>query len=155
MDTDTSLQPELKHFGLTHIVYTPSILGIPLALLSLSPIFLFVAYFSLVIFGRRLSLALLAIGSVGNEVLSLALKRAIRAPRPFPHKAHVGDGYGMPSSHAQAAAFVLAWGIGYAVSLEARYGGRSSGRVAAIRVVRHGIYLFGLAAWSGAVAYSR
>lgn len=152
------MQEELKHFGLTHIVYTPSLLGVPLALLSLSPIFLFVAYFALVIFGRRLSLALLAIGSVGNEALSLVLKRLVKAPRPFPHKLHVGDGYGMPSSHAQAGAFVLAWGVGYALSLEERYE-RESGvmdrRVALVRRVRRGIYVFGLAAWSSAVAYSR
>lgn len=149
--------PDSKHFALTHIVYDPSSnLGIPLALLSLSPIFLFVAYFALVIFGRRLSLLLLAAGSVGNEVLSLALKRALRSPRPYPDHPHIGDGYGMPSSHAQAGAFVLAWGIGYALSQPARYPARTvSKRAETMHRVRTGIYVFGLAAWSLTVAYSR
>lgn len=149
--------PDSKHFALTHIVYDPdSPLGIPLALLSLSPIFLFVAYFALVIFGRRLSLLLLAAGSVGNEALSLALKRSLRSPRPFPDHPHIGDGYGMPSSHAQAGAFVLAWGVGYALSQGARYPPRkASARAETMHRVRTGIYLFGLASWSMAVAYSR
>lgn len=148
---------EAKHFALTHIVYDPSTrMGIPLALLSLSPIFLFVAYFALVVFGRRLTLLLLAAGSVGNEVLSLALKRVLRAPRPFPHRPHVGHGYGMPSSHAQAGAFVLAWGCLYAWSQGGRYPARSvSARARTVHAVRTGIYVFGLAAWSLAVAYSR
>jgi len=72
-----------KSFSLTHIVYDPSSrIGLPLALISVSPIFLFVAYFSLVVFTRRLTLKLLAAGSVLNEVLSLALKRILRVPRP-------------------------------------------------------------------------
>ncbi|BEJ13340.1 hypothetical protein CspHIS471_0305140 [Cutaneotrichosporon sp. HIS471] len=148
---------EAKHFALTHIVYDPSShLGIPLALLSLSPIFLFVAYFALVIFGRRVTLLLLAIGSVGNEVLSLGLKRVLRAPRPYPHLAHVGTGYGMPSSHAQAGAFVLAWAVGYALSQSERYPARTvSARAKTMYAIRTGIYLFGLASWSLAVAYSR
>lgn len=154
-----SLDPvaEAKHFTLTLIVYDPtSRLGIPLALLSLSPIFLFVAYFALVIFSRRLSLLLLAAGSVANEVLSLALKRVLRVPRPYPHLPDVGSGYGMPSSHAQAGAFVLAWGIGYALSQGQRYPPRrESEQAKAMHAVRTGIYLFGLAAWSVAVAYSR
>ncbi|CAK9783411.1 hypothetical protein CC85DRAFT_325262 [Cutaneotrichosporon oleaginosum] len=156
--TAAAAVPAQKHFALTHIVYDASPLGALLALLSLSPIFLFVAYFALVVFGRRLSLLLLAAGSVANEALSLALKRALRAPRPFPHLAHVGHGYGMPSSHAQAGAFVLAWGVGYAMSLDARYSraaGARGQRAEAMRRVRVGIYLFGLAAWSVAVAYSR
>ncbi|GMK56615.1 hypothetical protein CspeluHIS016_0304550 [Cutaneotrichosporon spelunceum] len=147
---------EAKHFALTHIVYdATSRLGIPLALLSLSPIFLFVAYFALVIFGRRLTLLLLAAGSVGNEVLSLGLKRVLRAPRPYPHLPHVGTGYGMPSSHAQAGAFVFAWGVGYALSQKERYPVRKAGRAERMHTIRTGIYLFGLASWSLAVAYSR
>lgn len=149
--------PGPKHFALTHIVYPPSNkLGIPLALLSLSPIFLFVAYFVLVVFGRRMSLFLLAVGSVGNEALSLFLKRILKSPRPFPHLPHVGHGYGMPSSHTQAASFVLAWGIGYWLSIEARYDNMpTDARTRTVRKVRTGTYVFGLFAWSIAVAASR
>lgn len=146
-----------KHFSLTHIVYgADDPLGIPLALLSLSPIFLFVAYFALVVFGRRLSLLLLAGGSVFNEAFSLALKRLLREPRPFPDRPHVGDGYGMPSSHAQAGAFLFAWGVGYALSLDKRYPAAAvSDGIKMVRRVRTGVYLFGLLAWSLCVAYSR
>jgi dolichyldiphosphatase len=148
---------EIKHFSLTHIVHPPTPAGTLLALLSLSPIFLFVSYFTLAVFGRRLSLVLLAAGSVFNEALSLGLKRTFRAPRPFPNRPHVGHGFGMPSSHTQTAAFVLAWGVGYALSLEARYSATTAvtQRVKLVRRVRTGIYLFGLAAWSLTVAYSR
>lgn len=149
--------PGPKHFALTHIVYpVDNRLGIPLALLSLSPIFLFVAYFVLVVFGRRLSLLLLAAGSVGNEVLSLLLKRLLKSPRPFPHLPHVGHGYGMPSSHAQAASFVLAWGLGYWLSIEQRYDNKpTDARARLVRKVRSGVYLLGLFVWSLFVAASR
>lgn len=144
---------DIKHFALTHIVYSPSDrLGIPLALLSLSPIFLFVAYFTLVVINRRLVVLLLAGGSVFNEILSLALKRNFRKPRPFPHLPHIGHGYGMPSSHAQAGAFLFAWGVAYALS-PARYPNTTGTQM--IRKIRTGIYLFGLFSWSAAVAYSR
>lgn len=140
----------LKSFSLTHIVYdSTSPIGLPLALVSVSPIFLFVAYFSLVVFTRRLSLALLAAGSVFNEVLSLGIKRLLKAPRPFPELKDVGHGYGMPSSHTQAAAFLLAWGIGYATS-DWRYA--TTTRIGRFRKV---VYLVVLAAWSFTVAYSR
>ena len=60
--------PQLKSFGLTHILYDPSHpLSIPLSLLSLSPIFLFVSYFTLLVFDRRLTVLLLATGQVSQS----------------------------------------------------------------------------------------
>ncbi|KAL0252920.1 hypothetical protein I308_102313 [Cryptococcus tetragattii IND107] len=124
--------PPLKSFSLTHILYDPSHpLSIPLTLLSLSPIFLFVSYFTLLIFTRQISIALLASGQLANEVLSWVLKRLFKGERPYIGHSEVGAGYGMPSSHSQAAGFLVAWGIGTRV------------------------YVFGLLLWSVGVSYSR
>lgn len=150
--------PVLKSFALTHILYDPhDPSSIPLALLSLSPIFLFVAYFTLLIFTRRLTILGLAGGSVGSEILSLALKRAWKGERPYKGiLGEVGEGYGMPSSHSQAAGFLLAWGLGYWINEGLRE--RAAGSVRSKSVMRsavRGVYVFGLGLWSLSVAYSR
>lgn len=90
--------------------------------------------------------------------------------RPYVGFGEVGDGYGMPSSHSQAAAFLVAWGVGYAMTLDRRKtqmtpGAQSKTSSAspahgtvtldAIRTWRIRIYLFGLVLWSILVAYSR
>ncbi|WVQ97200.1 hypothetical protein IAU59_004310 [Kwoniella sp. CBS 9459] len=154
--------PPLKSFSLTHIVYDPTHpLSIPLTLLSLSPIFLFVSYFTLLIFNRNITILFLAAGQLANEVLSWVLKRLLKGDRPYIGHGEVGTGYGMPSSHSQAAGFLVAWGVGYALTLAKRGGsgaGRAAGagaRLAMIRKVRNGIYLFGLLVWSVGVSYSR
>lgn len=153
--------PPLKSFALTHILYDPAHpLSIPFTLLSLSPIFLFVSYFTLLVFDRRITVLALAGGSILNEILSLVLKRILKGERPYIGYGEVGDGYGMPSSHSQAAAFLVAWGAGYWLTT----GRRSSvvyahavndARAETIAQVRRGIYLFGLITWSLSVAYSR
>ncbi|WVQ85587.1 hypothetical protein IAT38_007753 [Cryptococcus sp. DSM 104549] len=152
----TSPLPPLKSFSLTHILYDPAHpLSIPLTLLSLSPIFLFVSYFTLLIFTRRLTILLLAAGQLANEVLSWVLKRILKGERPYLGHGEVGTGYGMPSSHAQAAGFLVAWGVGYALTLSKR-GAREGG--AAIEVVRRWrvrVYVLGLLVWSLGVSYSR
>ena len=163
MSTDplTSLPcPTLKSFALTHILYDPSDrTSIPLTLLSLSPIFLFVAYFTLIVFTRRLTVLALACGSIGNEILSLGLKRIWKGERPYKGLlGEVGDGYGMPSSHSQAAGFLFAWGVGYWLTRDLRR--RISGRAnveegGKVQGVVRGIYVFGLGLWSLLVAYSR
>ncbi|WVR05638.1 hypothetical protein IAU60_002660 [Kwoniella sp. DSM 27419] len=166
LDPNTALPPRtplppLKSFSLTHIVYDPTHpLSIPLTLLSLSPIFLFVSYFTLVIFTRRLTILGLAAGQLANEVLSWALKRVLKGDRPHIGHKEVGTGYGMPSSHAQAAGFLVAWGAGYAMTLSRRRTSSSSGVAGAARAqliqrVRNGIYLLGLVVWSIGVSYSR
>jgi dolichyldiphosphatase len=128
-----------------------------LTLLSLTPIFLFVSYLTLLIFTRRLTIVFLALGSLSNEVLNLVLKRIWRADRPWKGHGEVGEGYGMPSSHTQAAAFLVAWSIGYALTSERRYsqGNKVSGRLALVRSVRKGVWVFGVVLWSLLVAYSR
>ena len=154
----TSPFPNLKSFSLTHILYDPTHpLSIPLTLLSLSPIFLFVSYLTLVIFTRRFTILLLALGQIANELLNLVLKRVWRAERPYLGMGEVGVGYGMPSSHAQAAAFLVAWGIGYAGTLSRRSvrGEMCSVEVGRVRWWRTRVYVFGLVLWSALVAYSR
>lgn len=158
LDASRALPSTLKSFALTHILYDPTDrTAIPLTLLSLSPIFLFVAYFTLAVFTRRLSVVLLALGSVGNEALSLALKRWLKGERPYKGMGlgEVGDGYGMPSSHSQAAGFVCAWGVGYALASQARRRAQGLKSESRIGVIRRAVYVVGLIAWSALVAYSR
>ncbi|KAK8865659.1 hypothetical protein IAR55_000804 [Kwoniella newhampshirensis] len=161
LDPNAALSPlpPLKSFSLTHILYDPSHpLSIPLTLLSLSPIFLFVSYFTLLIFTRRLTILLLAGGQVGNEILSWGLKRVFKGERPYLGWGEVGTGYGMPSSHSQAAGFLVAWGIGYAFTLAKRSAGRESAvekKREIVRNWRNGIYVLGLLVWSLGVSYSR
>ena len=160
MSSPADPDPILKSFALTHILYDPADpTSIPLTLLSLSPIFLFVAYFTLVIFTRRLTVLALACGSIANEILSLALKRAWKGERPYKDiLGEVGEGYGMPSSHSQAAGFLLAWGVGYWMTRDMRAwstGLNSSGDGTIVKRIVRAIYLFGLSLWSVLVAYSR
>lgn len=161
LDPTSSLPPfpELKSFSLTHIVYDPTHrFSIPLTLLSLSPIFLFVSYLTLVIFTRRLTVLFLAGGQLTNEGLNLVLKRVWKAERPYIGYGEVGRGYGMPSSHAQAAGFLGAWGLGYALTIGRRYTGSGTERNERLEVVRTWrarVYLFGLILWSALVSYSR
>jgi dolichyldiphosphatase len=151
--------PQLKSFALTHILYDPAHpLSIPFTLLSLTPIFLFVSYFTLLIFDRRITILALAAGSIANEILSLCLKKVLKGERPYVGYGEVGDGYGMPSSHSQAAGFLVAWGIGFWLTLDRRRANVTQKRSEAARMVgqvRRSIYLFGLVAWSLSVAYSR
>jgi len=152
--------PQLKSFALTHILYDPAHpLSIPFTLLSLTPIFLFVSYFTLLIFDRRITILALGAGSIANEILSLGLKKVLKGERPYLGHGEVGDGYGMPSSHSQAAGFLVAWGIGYWLTLERRRANiqtpkRSEG-ARMVGQVRRSIYLLGLVIWSILVAYSR
>lgn len=161
VDSARSPLPPLKSFALTHILYDPAHpLSIPFTLLSLSPIFLFVSYFTLIIFDRRITVLGLAAGSVLNEILSLGLKRVLKGERPYMGYGEVGDGYGMPSSHSQAAGFLVAWGLGYWLTLSrrgvvARTHAVNDARAKLAGKVRRVIYLVGLVTWSILVAYSR
>lgn len=163
LDVNSALSPlpPLKSFALTHILYDPAHpLSIPFTLLSLSPIFLFVSYFTLIIFDRRITVLSLAAGSVLNEILSLGLKRVLKGERPYMGQGEVGDGYGMPSSHSQAAGFLVAWGIGYWLTLPRRDAivrthAINDARAKLAGKVRRAVYLVGLVAWSLLVAYSR
>lgn len=161
MTTSTSLPPLplLKSFSLTHILYNPlhpKHISIPLTLLSLSPIFLFVSYFTLIIFDRRLTVLNLSLGSILNEIVSWGLKRIWKGARPYSGQGGIGDGFGMPSSHAQAAGFLVSWGLGYVLTRRQRRVSQSQlDGAGSIRKFRTGVYIFGLVLWSLLTAYSR
>lgn len=151
--------PDLRPFSPTLIHYAPSPLNTLLVLLSLTPIFIFVAYLTLLVFGRRLSVLLLAGGQLANEALSLGAKRLLKGDRPYKGHEAVGTGYGMPSSHAQAGGYVLAWAVGYYFSRGTRYppirGVSVPAGVERVRTVREAVWLAGVGLWSVLVAYSR
>lgn len=71
--------------------------GPVLALLTLSPFFLFSAYTAVIVINRPLSVVNLLVGQLGNEAWNGVLKKSLRGERPWV----VGDGWGMPSSHSQ------------------------------------------------------
>ncbi|KAJ2785713.1 Dolichyldiphosphatase 1 [Coemansia javaensis] len=96
-------QRQLRPFGLTYFQYEDGDhVGMLLALASLAPIFLVVAETAVVLSRREAAGILLLAGQLLNEALNLALKLWIREDRPHQH---LGDGYGMPSSHAQFMGF--------------------------------------------------
>lgn len=68
-----------------------------LALLTLSPFFLFSSYATVILINRPLSGLNILLGQLANEVFNGVLKRRLRGVRP----GALGEGYGMPSSHSQ------------------------------------------------------
>ena len=107
---------------------------------------------------------------IGQE----ALLTSDTGERPYVGYGELGEGYGMPSSHTQAAAFLVAWGVGYAMTLDRRretdgwrglvapsptaQSARDKKRKETAEMIqrwRTRIYLFGLVLWSSLVAYSR
>jgi dolichyldiphosphatase len=95
-----SIEDNLIPFSLTHVVYSQNdILGKPMAVLSLVPISLIVAYLTLIVVNRDTKILALFIGQLLNEGINKILKNTIKEPRP---SSLIRDGsYGMPSSHSQ------------------------------------------------------
>ncbi|KAJ2245490.1 hypothetical protein GGH97_002827 [Coemansia sp. RSA 475] len=102
---------QLKSFGLTHFQYQDGDhFGELLALVSLAPIFIIVAETTIVFSRREITGILLLCGQLLNELFNLVLKLAICEPRPHEH---LGDGYGMPSSHSQFMGFFAVYVLMY------------------------------------------
>ncbi|KAJ2712888.1 hypothetical protein H4R19_002523 [Coemansia spiralis] len=119
-------QQRLQSLGLTHFQYVEGDhVGLVLALASLAPVFLVVAETAIVFSRREVAGILLLVGQLLNEALSVALKLAICEERP--HR-HLGNGYGMPSSHAQFMGFFAVY---VAVYFEWRVGAHPAHRRAA------------------------
>ncbi|KAJ2785080.1 hypothetical protein GGI15_002055 [Coemansia interrupta] len=94
---------QLKSFGLTHFQYQQGDhVGLVLAFSSLIPIFLMVVETTIILSRREIIGVMFLLGQLLNEAFNLVLKLAIRENRPNPH---LGDGYGMPSSHSQFMGF--------------------------------------------------
>lgn len=137
----------LKSLSLTHYEYeTGDAIGHLAALLSCAPIFLVVAYATLLASRRDLATASLFLGQLLNEALNAALKARFRQPRPA--AAPTGDGSsGMPSAHAQFSFFLAsyaalwalrAWRVGLRWRLlAAAAGAAGAALVAASRVYLH------------------
>ncbi|KAJ1943698.1 hypothetical protein FBU59_002827 [Linderina macrospora] len=105
---DTS---NLKSFSLTHFQYEDGdTLGQFLALISLVPIFFIVMETTIVLSRRELAGVVLLLGQLLNELVNFVLKELIREERPH---LELGDGFGMPSSHAQFMGFFLAYTVLY------------------------------------------
>ncbi|KAJ2439721.1 hypothetical protein GGF42_007861 [Coemansia sp. RSA 2424] len=102
---------ELRSFGLTHFQYNDGDhVGMALALASLFPIFMIVMQVTIVLSRREVAGTLLLLGQLANEAFNFLLKQTIREDRP---NLHLGDGYGMPSSHAQFMGFFVMYSLLY------------------------------------------
>jgi dolichyldiphosphatase len=96
---------DLRPFSLTYVVYgRDDTVGYALAALTLTPIFLVVAYVTLALSRRDLTTLVLGVGQALNEVLNFGLKRIIREARPTEVHTYAPK-YGMPSNHSQFMAF--------------------------------------------------
>ena len=74
-----------------------------------------IVYVSLIYASREIEIIMLFAGQFGNEAINFALKRWIREERP---KEMHGEGYGMPSSHAQFMAF---WSVSLTLFMLVRH----------------------------------
>jgi len=102
---------EWKPFSLTHVEYpSGDLVGKFLALGSLIPIFLIVAFITLILFRRDLHTICFFVGIVLNELVNLILKHTIQHPRPF-QRQDLYTEYGMPSSHSQLIWFFVVYSI--------------------------------------------
>jgi len=106
---DTSLpppvmeNPPLASLTMTHVHYDPtSRVSYACAWLALVPQALCITYATLIWSTRELEILIMFAGQLGCEGLNWLLKRYIREERPTQM---LGKGYGMPSSHAQFAAY--------------------------------------------------
>ncbi len=110
-----AMSPEQLHpLSATYVVYQQGdLLGELLALISLTPIFIMVAYAVLLASRRDLHTASLLLGQLLNEALNYVLKHIIKEPRPSRASAEFLPEYGMPSNHAQFmgfwAGYLLLW----------------------------------------------
>ncbi|KAJ1890285.1 hypothetical protein LPJ81_005964, partial [Coemansia sp. IMI 209127] len=84
--------------------------GMLFALASLIPIFLVVMEATIVLSRREIAGILLLAGQLTNETFNLVLKVIIQQERP---NLHLGDGYGMPSSHSQFMTFFVVYTVVY------------------------------------------
>lgn len=95
--------PPLASLTMTHVHYDPSSrISYACAWLALVPQALCITYASLIWSTREIEILVMFAGQLGCEGLNWLLKRWIREERPTQM---LGKGYGMPSSHAQFAAY--------------------------------------------------
>ena len=79
----TFLAAQRRYLSLTSVQYDPSdLLGKPLALVTLIPIFGIVSYLTNIVLSRDLTSILGLSGQLVNEILNALLKNYIQEPRP-------------------------------------------------------------------------
>ena len=101
------LPPRYMPLTLTFVSYQQGdAIGKVAALVTLAPIFAYVALGSWILARRELQAACLFAGSVLNTVLCVAIKSQVRQPRPA--GATLRD-FGMPSNHAQTSVFLAVY----------------------------------------------
>lgn len=106
----------LEPFTYTHVEYEAGdVLGPLWSLASLLPIAWLVSLATLLASRRDLATAALLCGQLLNEVLNKVLKRTLRVPRPTTLHPHAPE-FGMPSNHAQFAAFAAVYVALWAMS---------------------------------------
>lgn len=104
MAGEQACSPEKVPFSLTHVRYVRGdALGFASALLSLAPVFIVVAYATLLVSRRELHVTFLLAGQLANVGLNAVLKASLNRPRP-PTAERTDPG--MPSDHAQ---FMFFW----------------------------------------------
>lgn len=95
----------LKPVGITFVEYEEGdAVGMFLAYISLTPIFIGVAFCSLIMFRRQLRTIAFFLGIILNEGFNYLLKHQIRELRPE-RGVYSAIAYGMPSSHSQFMGF--------------------------------------------------
>lgn len=134
----------------------------PLSLITLAPPFLLVAYITLLLVRRELTILTSFVGQLACEGLNLGLKRIFKHGRPTDF---LGTGYGMPSSHSQFMGYFMAfWCLhlyrfrpGLTRAREARRRGESSpmSLVGVLRSAEHMAIIAFIILLSLTTAYSR
>lgn len=121
----------LASISLTHVYFNPSDkVSYAFAYITLAPIAIMVFYASVIVSRREMAGILMLAGQLLNEVLNYILKEHLQQDRPYGNvylygeyeiKAHLhpswighlGDGYGMPSSHSQFIWYFAVYGSLY------------------------------------------
>ncbi|KAK4518722.1 uncharacterized protein ATC70_008944 [Mucor velutinosus] len=101
----------LASISLTHVYFNPlDKISYAFAYITLAPIAILVFYASVIVSRREIAGILILLGQLLNEAFNYILKEHIEQDRPY---AHLGDGYGMPSSHSQFIWYFAVYGSLY------------------------------------------
>lgn len=102
MGTSSEVQKEWTSLAISHVEYkSGDWFGKILALSSLCPLALVIAFVTLILFRRDLHTIFFFIGTVLNEAINWILKHCIKELRPCHGREILFSEYGMPSNHAQ------------------------------------------------------
>ncbi|KAH9391412.1 Dolichyldiphosphatase 1 [Tyrophagus putrescentiae] len=105
---------EWKTWSLTQVYYPKGDrFGKPLAIFTLLPHCLMVAFFTLSLFVRDIHVILFFAGQIANELFNTALKKYVKEGRPqqIAGQPNANDSFGWPSSHCQFQAFFYVYSM--------------------------------------------